>query len=119
MDLSDPVDAAALRMFNETSAYIRAIEDGGTPVATAMVEATEAYRDAVGLNLKGVHEVLVCLKCFFDGTGGTHGGPHIPARMIRRVLPEGTFTTFEVRDSDESYCGVRHPGVTQEAGGEG
>lgn len=48
----DEVDAAALRMFNETSTYLTAFKEGKAPDPTAMAEATKAYSDAVDASLK-------------------------------------------------------------------
>lgn len=51
MDLSDPVDAAALRMFEETTAYITALQAGDKSDGQAMIKATMDYALAVDASI--------------------------------------------------------------------
>lgn len=53
MDLSDPVDAAALRLYNETLAYLTALENGDdAPDSAALTAASDGYGRAIEDHLK-------------------------------------------------------------------
>lgn len=59
MDPNDPVDHAAMIMFEQTSAYITALERGGSPDPVPMIEATVIHRTALRKALTeeaGTHE---------------------------------------------------------------
>ncbi len=53
MNLLDPVDAAALRMYNETRAYLLALEAGVEADPEPMEQAAITYGEAVAASQRG------------------------------------------------------------------